>query len=262
VIRRLVGEDNEVVQSLLLKEKEYNLFILGDIENYGYDKDFQKLWGEFDSSGALLAVLLKYHASFIFYSRENFDVEAFSILMKNEGFRYLSGCAEIIEKFSSTIDFKSQKNDYFCKMDKDSFKPFETNNNVNTLNDLSLELIVDGVLELFTHVEEFENHAAREVIHQTFFDRTGRVFFIKKNGIFISMAQTSAENSSSAMVVSVCTHPEHRFKGYSSACLIKLCKTLLDEGKTLCLFYDNPAAGTIYKRLGFYDIGSWSMYLR
>jgi predicted GNAT family acetyltransferase len=38
-----------------------------------------------------------------------------------------------------------------------------------------------------------------------------------------------------------------------------LCLDVLAEGKTLCLFYDNPKAGSIYKRLGFKDIGFWSM---
>ncbi|TKI86654.1 GNAT family N-acetyltransferase, partial [Bacillus cereus] len=32
------------------------------------------------------------------------------------------------------------------------------------------------------------------------------------------------------------------------------------ESRTLCLFYNNPVAGRIYKRLGFKDIGMWTMY--
>ena len=40
----------------------------------------------------------------------------------------------------------------------------------------------------------------------------------------------------------------------------KLFKDVMDEGKLLCLFYDNPEAGRIYKRLGFTDIGMWTMY--
>lgn len=49
-IRKLTVEDNETVLNLLNKEKECNLFILGDIENHGYDKDFQDLWGEFEGA--------------------------------------------------------------------------------------------------------------------------------------------------------------------------------------------------------------------
>ncbi|MBZ9687115.1 hypothetical protein G9F72_012350 [Clostridium estertheticum] len=29
---------------------------------------------------------------------------------------------------------------------------------------------------------------------------------------------------------------------------------------TLCLFYDNPSAGKIYKSLGFEEIGFWSLW--
>ena len=41
--------------------------------------------------------------------------------------------------------------------------------------------------------------------------------------------------------------------------MVALCEELLGEGKELCLFYDNPDAGTIYKKLGFEDIGFWIM---
>jgi len=34
---------------------------------------------------------------------------------------------------------------------------------------------------------------------------------------------------------------------------------VLQEGKVLCLFYDNPEAGKIYKRLGYVDIGKWAV---
>ncbi len=74
-----------------------------------------------------------------------------------------------------------------------------------------------------------------------------------------SVAQTTAENSMSAMVVGVATLKEYRKKGLMSKCLSKLCYDLLNEGKTLCLFYDNPKAGRIYHALGFETLDKWSM---
>lgn len=62
------------------------------------------------------------------------------------------------------------------------------------------------------------------------------------------------------MIVGVATHPAHRRKGLATQLLIRLCEDLLSEGKTPCLFYDNPEAGSIYRRLGFTDVGTWVMY--
>ena len=71
--------------------------------------------------------------------------------------------------------------------------------------------------------------------------------------------QTAAENSKSAMVVAVATHKDYRKRGFMAQCLSKLCRDLLNENKTLCLFYDNPEAGSVYHKLGFKTIGKWKM---
>ena len=68
------------------------------------------------------------------------------------------------------------------------------------------------------------------------------------------MSQVVAENSKSAMIVGVATR-----KGYMSKCLSKLCNDLLERNKFLCLFYDNPKAGKVYHKLGFKEIGIWTM---
>jgi predicted GNAT family acetyltransferase len=62
------------------------------------------------------------------------------------------------------------------------------------------------------------------------------------------------------MVVGVCTKEEYRKRGLASIVVEKLVKDVLAEGKIACLFYDNPEAGRIYKRIGFKDIGMWTMY--
>ena len=37
---------------------------------------------------------------------------------------------------------------------------------------------------------------------------------------------------------------------------------LLDENKIPCLFYDNEKAGCIYNKLGFRQLGNWSIYYK
>jgi predicted GNAT family acetyltransferase len=79
-------------------------------------------------------------------------------------------------------------------------------------------------------------------------------------GKLISVATAAAKNSRSAMVIGVCTDPEERGKGYASAVVSKLCGDCLDSGLDfMCLFYDNPAAGRIYRRIGFIETGKYTM---
>ena len=79
------------------------------------------------------------------------------------------------------------------------------------------------------------------------------------DGQMMSVSQTTAENSRSAMIVGVATAKAYRNRGLMRVCLSKLCADVLSEGKTLCLFYDNPKAGSVYHKLGFESIDKWVM---
>lgn len=53
---------NEQILDYLDEEKAMNLFIIGDIENFGYDTDFQDIWvdlGEQGRYGDFASVLWK-----------------------------------------------------------------------------------------------------------------------------------------------------------------------------------------------------------
>ena len=62
------------------------------------------------------------------------------------------------------------------------------------------------------------------------------------------------------MIVGVGTLKEYRGRGYASWLVGKLCQDLLDDGKGfICLFYNNPAAGRIYHRIGFSEMGEYGL---
>ena len=70
MMRKLTKKDHEQVFAYLKEEAALNLFIIGDIEAFGYDTDFQELWGVFKENGTLKSILLRFHDSFIPYSKE------------------------------------------------------------------------------------------------------------------------------------------------------------------------------------------------
>jgi len=259
MIRKLTAQDHEQVLSFLSEEPSINLFIIGDIEAFGYDSDFQEVWGEFDEQNRFTAVLLRFHQSFIPYAIGEFDAAGFADIMKKSSQPVsLSGRTDIVERFEAFDDLILGKKQatYFAECRTDAFlNPSEMEIKKAGLPD------VDRVIELRSSIAEFHiKEDAREILAQSIKADTSRTYYTAEGDIMTSCVSTAAENSLSAMIVGVCTRNEYRRKGLATAIMQKLFKEILDEGKTLCLFYDNPEAGRIYKKLGFKDIGLWTMY--
>ncbi len=258
MIRKLTEKDHTKVMELLTEERAMNLFIIGDLENFGYETDFQQIWGEWKDE-ELIAVLLRYKENFLPYAKGSFDVQGFAEIISNDDhFKILSGKEEIIQQFDDYIPTGKKRSMHFAEL-LDSNSLEETNERL----DIRLATVedVDAIFTLRGSIEEFsESSATRESMVHTIETKSGRTYFMKEIDKAIASVSTTAENSVSAMIVGVCTDIEYRNQGLASKCLSALCEDVLKEGKTLCLFYDNPAAGSIYKRLGFMDIGKWTMW--
>ncbi|WP_414584277.1 GNAT family N-acetyltransferase [Scytonema sp. PCC 10023] len=79
----------------------------------------------------------------------------------------------------------------------------------------------------------------------------------------VSMACHVGVTPNGAGVSLVYTPPEHRRKGYASACMAALSQTLLDQGHRYCfLFTDlaNPTSNHIYQAIGYKPVGDLSDY--
>ena len=259
VIKKLTDQDHHQVLSFLSEEPSINLFIIGDLEVFGYDSEFQEIWAEFDEQNTIKAVLLRFHQSFIPYAKGEFNTAGFVSIMKQYNQPLLlSGKSDIVEKFEAFPELTLGKKQvtFFAEcLSDECLSAADVEFKKATIDD------VDQIIELRSSIEEFHVRSdAREILIQSMESNTARTYYTEDHGVITSCVSTTAENSLSAMIVGVCTRKEYRQKGLATTIMQKLFQDVLDEGKTLCLFYDNPAAGRIYKRLGFKDIGKWTMY--
>ncbi|WP_141432058.1 GNAT family N-acetyltransferase [Bacillus sp. 03113] len=260
MIRRLSKSDHEACFQLLKKQPAENLFIIGDIEAYGYEQSFQKIWGEFNEDGTLIAVLLKYEENYIPFAIGEFDAEGFAdIISSDPSFLMMSGIKDITEKIELYLKqpLKRKRQTFYAKCKK--LNPNIINMDVSNVQQ-ALPKDAKELVELIKAIPEFDSTINEERKRRELQEGVSRSFFIKEDEKMVSTASTAAENSFSAMVVAVATLEKYKKKGYATQCMVKLCGKLLDENKELCLFYDNPEAGAIYKRIGFEDIGYWMMY--
>ena len=83
--------------------------------------------------------------------------------------------------------------------------------------------------------------------------RAGGLFVWEHHGP-VSMAGYGGPTPNGIRINAVYTPPEHRGRGYASACVAHLSRRLLDAGRRLCfLFTDlsNPTSNKIYMRIGY-----------
>jgi len=151
---------------------------------------------------------------------------------------------------------------YFAECRKETLMLTE-NPNVQDRIEIAKPEQARKLAELMYAIEEFAVQDVAEYAKRTakaIEDKAGRYYFIEEDeaGV-VSIVATAAENSKSAMLVGVCTAPEYRLRGYTTALMSVLLQDLFEEKESACLFYDNPKAGNIYKRSGFVDIGMWTM---
>lgn len=261
MIRKL-NEDNRLkLMDFLLPEKEFNIFLIGDVENHGFSSEFQEIWGEFGSSGELKAVLLRYFQNSILYGPGDFDGPAFSRLIWEHGeIKTLMGKAEVIARLQAdgNIGFSKIRTTYLARLiHLAPAIPLSTMGDEIRIASLSE---IDEIVNFHSDIEEFNYDTPeekRESLSKDLESGSGRCYYLNRGGLVVSTALTTAENSFSALIRGVATSRAHRNQGLATLCMLKLCRDLLQEGKTLCLFYDNPAAGAIYRRLGFRELGEW-----
>ena len=75
-----------------------------------------------------------------------------------------------------------------------------------------------------------------------------------------SCALLSPEGSDAGLIGGVYTMPAARGKGYAAACVSALAAEIQRERKLPVLFYENPAAGSLYRKLGFEEVsGRWAV---
>ncbi|WP_017729311.1 GNAT family N-acetyltransferase [Halalkalibacterium ligniniphilum] len=259
MIRQLTIQDNEACMNLLKKQPAENLFIIGDIEAYGYKQDFQMLWGDFGEQGELRGVLLKYQGNYIPYAPGAFDAQGLALIISQDpNAAIISGLESVTAKVLPYVmtPLGKTRSLYYAKCN--TAEKIEYDERTNLVKRASIH-DVEKIIDLYKGVEEFSSTETVEDKKRNMEKGVSRTYFIEEDGDMISAASTAAENSFAAMIVGVCTHNDHRRKGFASQCMSKLCLDVLREGKSLCLFYDNPAAGRIYKRIGFEDIEKWTM---
>lgn len=261
-MRKLTEADRPGVLAYLMPEPEYNLFILGDVENFGFKEPFQELFA-YEIDGKFDSLLLRYRDNAVLYSHhEKYETQPILDLLRTWEFN-LNGKQSIIEKIAPSLPDMTISSTYLSKL---------THINEPTrkcTGDVHIERLNPAHAEQMLKLTLSDAHFAAPYIGKEKegiekmrlnFLSGGRSFGVFSQGELISTASSAAENSMSAMIVGVITRPDMQRKGLADLLVRHICEQCFKDGKQfICLFYDNPAAGRIYRRIGFEEMGRYMM---
>ena len=255
MIQRLSSANHKKVIEYLYREKEVNIFLISDIERYGYDSYFFSIYGGINEKGEIEGILLKCFEFIIFYAYDEFDVNEFAKFINESDCEEVCGKSEVLEKLEDKIKLKRFRKVNIFKLSNINKLPSYKEDNIR------LKKIRFGnlnkIVRLYEEIDEFENTTVDNIKASL---KTGRGYCVEREGKVVSMAKTTSENKTNAMIIGVGTHPKYRNRSYASKCLIKICNELIREKKVPCLFCDNEEASEIYEKVGFEKIGYWSIY--
>ena len=264
MIKKLSAEFANRILDYVIDDKEYNLYLISNMENQGFEEEYITYYGEVDNKGNLKGIMVKFFNIYTIYSKsESWDKEGFVDILNESELGMISGKESFVEDLiKSGLQVEEYEQHYYATMREK--KTHRINRQVNSRMD-KLEMVtvdmVDEVVQLRESIPEFMKGSGNfgKILRGGILNKTSRAYCIRENGKMVAFAQTSAENSQFAMITSVMTHLEHRKKGYASLCVEMLCDELLQEGRSLCLYYVNVDAGKIYRKIGFEEIGKWGI---
>lgn len=256
-MRKLLNKDKNELLNYIKSEPEYNLFIYGDVMVYGLESETVEVF-VIDDVEEYDFIILRYFSNYIIYSKkQNYQLDKAIEFLQKQNVKGISGKGVVCQKLAQHFPSFVARPTYLARLTEKT----EVNHNINVV-EIKAESARE-IYELFCQIKEFElrnqSDPEKEIEEiRANLTQMGHAFGIYENEKLCAVAQTSAENDASAMIIGVATLPEFRGRGYATAALNATTNHCFERGlKFVCLFYDNPLAGRIYKKAGFVELGEY-----
>ena len=257
LIRRLVEQDRCEAIRLLAQQPIYNLYLLSNIEQLGFDTDYCEFWGDVSiNDSSTLAILNRYMTGWSIYGCPAADWPGMAQILDNHPMtaNRLQDNPGGIESFlpyltAYTVSLEAQEQ--LMQLEGDDFAPCRGPQGyiIRRADMADLARLVN----LYADADSMSR--SRAAVERPL--RNLRVWIAEKGGRILASALTNAEIEGAAMIGGVYTEPEFRGRGLGRSVCSALCAELLAERKRPALYWKAPAAGSIYTQLGFHSIGYW-----
>lgn len=264
MIRRLSEKDRSQVLRLLRRDSSYNLYMISNVEQLGFETDYCIFWGDFakDSDTGLRGLVNRYMLGWSVFGLQGACWSALAQVIDSDSviasrLQDNPGGVESLLPYLATYETERVVGEEMMVLDAADFRMRSVPEGFEIRRAILADL--DALVEFYAEAGLMARSRAAVVRPL----RDLRVWIALKRGTLCAAALTNAETEQTAMIGGVLTASAYRGQGLSQAVCSALCCDLLREGKQPVLYWESPAAGAVYRNLGFRAIGTWrSVWLR
>ena len=259
---RLLSETDRAAVTTFLRSDPLHLMTMRlNIEYYGFHSSTLRVWGVVDAAGAVHGIGLRFNNTLIIADSDGRSGAAFAQWIDLErglvGVRGTEPALSLMGQNLRRLAVGDREKSVSMILRCPPVCPPEVLYKARVASFADM----DKLVELYSHA----GHMYRSRANIETKLRMGRLFVVEEPATFQRAARFAAcallnvEGSDGGIIGGVFTLPEARGKGYASACTAALCKDLQRDGKMPCLFYENPIAGRVYRKLGFEQVEQWGV---
>lgn len=258
MIRKCTIKDKEVLLEYLNRDTVGNTFILADINDFGFDRDFQTVYADMEE-GVCSAVYLIFYENLLLscaedkpdmvFLRKLFERKIPDVVMGKEP------CVRMVHELLGGYTMKSRQ---IYVLDYNDFSAVEPDLAGLHIVEAGLE-DVDSVFDFLSGIEELKNlYTSKDMIRDRIRENSGKHYLIRKGDRIIAHANSAAGSRNHVMIGGVGVDPSCRGKKLAGYVVSRLCSEILDQGRSPCLFSSRGEKHNLYVRLGFKPAGGWA----
>ena len=263
MIKQLQENDRGAAVALLQQSPVFNLYMLGNIAVIGFDRPFCQFWGDVDKAGTLRAVLNRYMNGWVIFGLPGADWAGLAVVLDDYPLpaeRLQDNPVGIESWLPFLCRYRACQVDktQLMALDAGDFRPVAPPAGVRVRRGVLAD--VPRLVDFFADAGDMARSPAG--VERPL--RDTRIWLAEQADgpsdaprAILSTALTNAEVPDQAMIGGVYTPPPFRQQGLSRAVCSALCADLFGDKKQPVLYWENPAAGSVYTKLGFHPIGIW-----
>ncbi len=256
-LRRLTENDRPAIEGLCKRKGVFDVFFLANLDKLGGNGDLVEYWGQFDAAQNLSGVLMRYHTLWYVSDSAATDLDAFAQIIEskaqprivvNDNVRYGdTGLTSLLSNYQIELDLSAR----LRSLESDGLSLQEIPRSVRraTLED------VHDLARFYAEAPPDVRRGADSVRRSVTGER--RTFVIEGDAGIAASALTTAELPTLAVIGGLHATPGPHAAKHLLWVTKAIVRSLLGEGKKVCIVTRDRLIDRVCDELGFEDLGPW-----